>query len=117
MKRTLFAILVFLGALSAPPGAMAHSELEEIVPANGSVTSSSTRLITLRFNEEVTLPRVTLRGPSGRIVAGSMVRRGESSLVMFRSRANLPVGAYRIQWRVRSADGHWVSGTSSFNVK
>jgi len=80
------------------------------------VTSRSTRLITLKFNEEVTLPRVTLRDSRGRIVSGLMVRRGESSVVMFRLRANLPVGTYRVQWRVRSADGHWVSGTSRFSV-
>ncbi|NDE67472.1 MAG: copper resistance protein CopC [Actinobacteria bacterium] len=83
----------------------AHSELESISPAT----------ITLTFNEEVSSPRIVVRGSDKAMVAGTT--RGNSEKVIFTTTRALRNGAFTVNWRVRSADGHFISGTSRFAVK
>ena len=70
----------------------------------------------MRFNEEVSLPRVVVRPTSGKVLAGTLERRGDSEIVAYTPRTPLGQGTYRVQWKARSADGHWVSGAFSFTV-
>jgi methionine-rich copper-binding protein CopC len=93
----------------------AHSELELISPANGATVASAVRTITLTFNEEVSSPRIVVRGSDKAMVAGTTRRNGEK--VIFTTTRALRNGAFTVNWRVRSADGHFVSGTSRFTVK
>jgi methionine-rich copper-binding protein CopC len=93
----------------------AHSELESISPANGATVASAVRTITLTFNEEVSSPRIVVRGSDKAMVAGTTRRNGEQ--VVFTAARPLRNGAFTLNWRVRSTDGHFVSGTSRFTVK
>jgi methionine-rich copper-binding protein CopC len=93
----------------------AHSELESISPANGATIASAVRTITLTFNEEVSSPRIVVRGSDKAMVAGTTRRNGEQ--VVFTAARPLRNGAFTLNWRVRSTDGHFVSGTSRFTVK
>ena len=93
----------------------AHSELESISPANGATVASAVRTITLTFNEEVSSPRIVVRGSDKAMVAGTTRRNGER--VVFTATRPLRSGTFTVSWRVRSADGHFISGTSRFAVK
>ena len=103
-----------LGVL-ASPGASAHSQLEDSSPRNGDRVNGFVRSISLSFNEEVTSPRVILRGPKGKTFRISTRHRGGSTVVSRITPALTP-GAYNVLWRVKSADGHWISGVMGFSV-
>jgi methionine-rich copper-binding protein CopC len=106
--------LILSVLLSATP-ASAHSELESISPTNGATVASAVRTITLTFNEEVSSPRIVVRGSNRAMIAGTTRRKGKQ--VVFTAARPLRNGAFTVNWRVRSADGHFVSGTSRFSVK
>ncbi len=93
----------------------AHSELESISPANGATVASAVRTITLTFNDEVSSPRIVVRGSNKTLVTGTTRRNGER--VVFTATRPLRSGTFTVSWRVRSADGHFISGTSRFAVK
>lgn len=112
-----FAVVALALAVPlAPREASAHSQLEDSFPGASSTVTRPVNRITLRFNEEVSLPRIVLRATSGKVLAGTMDRRGDSELVSYAPRTPLGRGTYRVQWKARSADGHWVSGYFSFTV-
>ena len=105
--------LVLLGA--AP--ASAHSGLNATIPADGAEVDASPAEVVLEFDEPVStrLSRVQVTGPAGDTwqtgapeVSGSTVRQPLASLG--------PAGTYQVAYRVVSADGHPVSGTSSFTL-
>jgi methionine-rich copper-binding protein CopC len=108
-------VALFLSVLLGATPASAHSELESISPANGATLASAVRTITLTFNEEVTSPRIVVRGSDRTLVTGTTRRNGEQ--VVFTAARQLRNGAFTLNWRVRSTDGHFVSGTSRFTVK
>jgi methionine-rich copper-binding protein CopC len=113
--RAALSVALALGAVLGATPASAHSELESISPANGATVSSAVRTITLTFNEEVSSPRIVVRGSDKAMVAGTTRRNGDQ--VVFTAARPLRTGAFTVNWRVRSADGHFVSGTSRFTVK
>ena len=91
----------------------AHASLERITPANGSVVSAPVEVVELQFDEDVTSPRITVRRNTG-IVLGRTARIGGT--VRFTPRTPMSKGTYSVVWRVRSADGHFISGISRFKV-
>ena len=113
--RAALSVALALGAVLGATPASAHSELESISPANGATVSSAVLTITLTFNEEVSSPRIVVRGSDKAMVAGTTRRNGDQ--VVFTAARPLRTGAFTVNWRVRSADGHFVSGTSRFTVK
>jgi methionine-rich copper-binding protein CopC len=113
--RAALSVALALGAVLGVTPVSAHSELESISPANGATVASAVRTITLTFNEEVSSPRIVVRGSDKAMVAGTTRRNGEK--VIFTTTRALRNGAFTVNWRVRSADGHFVSGTSRFTVK
>ena len=113
--RAALSVALALGAVLGATPASAHSELESISPANGATVASAVRTITLTFNEEVSSPRIVVRGSDKAMVAGTTRRNGDQ--VVFTAARPLRTGAFTVNWRVRSADGHFVSGTSRFTVK
>ena len=108
-------VALFLSVLLGATAASAHSELESISPANGSTVATAVRTITLTFNEEVSSPRIVVRGSNKTLVTGTTRRNSEK--VIFTTTRALRNGAFTVNWRVRSADGHFISGTSRFAVK
>lgn len=112
LSAVAIAVLVTL----APRTAMAHAQLEESSPTNNETVHESVRVVELRFNEEVSFPRIVVRLASGKVVTGSMARRRNSDIAAFVPSRPLQRGTYRVQWKAQSADGHWVSGSLRFVV-
>ena len=115
IMRATLGVALALGAVLGVTPASAHSELQSISPANGSTVAAAVRTITLRFNEEVSSPRIVVRGSDKTLVTGATRRNGER--VVFTAARPLRNGAFTVNWRVRSADGHFVSGMSRFTVQ
>lgn len=101
--------------LFATPTALvhAHASLDRITPANDSVVSGTVAVVELQFDEDVTSPRITVRRNES-VVSGRITRIGGT--VRFTPRTPMKKGTYSVVWRVRSADGHFISGISRFKV-
>lgn len=125
---SLTGLTTSAAALAAPPSvvatprpyavalAPAHSALVSVIPADGSTLDAGPTELVLTFNEDIN-PRftqlalsrsgsvITLNAP---IVAGPVLRT---------TLADPGPGAYRIAYRVVSADGHPISGETGFSVR
>ena len=97
--------------------APAHSALVSSVPADGATLSAPPTEIVLTFNENInaSFTQVALtRGDSAVALAPVAVKGPE-----VRAQISAPAlggGAYRIAFRVVSADGHPISGETRFTV-
>lgn len=104
-------------ALAAGP-AMAHARLVSATPAAGS-TVAAPRSISLTFSERMvpafssfdlvnsageTVSVQTRVSEDGKTVAGTLARP-------------LAPGAYQVNWRIASGDGHRMTGAYSFSVQ
>jgi len=92
----------------------AHATLERASPPVGSVVNGSPSQIRLWFTEAIErrFSEAVVIGPSG-----NRVGRGSASgnqLVI--SVPRLGAGTYRVNWRVRSIDGHKTEGSYTFEV-
>ena len=116
---TVSASLALLLAAQVAGGgpASAHDYLISTSPADGRSVATSPPRVTLTFNEPVStrFSTVLVTGPSG----GSWQSGGPEVLgatVTQPLRTLGPAGAYRVTWRVVSADGHPVGGVFSFTL-
>lgn len=107
---------LFAAVLVAAPAASAHTELNASDPAQGASLAAAPTVVTLTFNEAVTLPAnpVSVRGPAGAAwtfgtpsVAGAVVTVPVTGSVG-------PAGAYLLSWSVVADDGDPVTGTVNF---
>jgi len=119
-RRTVPVVLAWLAGaaltlLSAAP-ATAHATLLGTDPADGASLEAPPAQVTLTFNEPVRVADdgVRLLDASGDALpatAASVDRTVELGVP-----PDLPDGAYVVDWRVISADGHPVSGALTFTV-
>jgi copper resistance protein C len=101
--------------LSASPVA-AHSELRSSLPRSGETLSASPPEAVLQFNENARVTAIRLvSGDARRIeLPGDVVMNADGE-----ARVRLPdlaPGAYEIEWRAISADGHPIRGTIPFSI-
>lgn len=108
--------LAAASALSAPTAAQAHAVLLRTTPARGATVPQGPAEVTLTFDEPPLQLGATVRvtGPSGVVSSGPA--RIEQATVHQALTPNLPAGAYRVDWKVTSDDGHPVSDTFTFTV-
>ncbi len=120
-------LAVTLGSLTSPPSAVAtpmpyaaalapaHSALVSAVPADHAVLASGPTELVLTFNEEIN-PRFAqlALSRSGDVVALNPATA--TGKVLRATLADPGPGTYRIAYRVVSADGHPISGETSFTV-
>jgi len=125
MRGSLRPGLAAAGALAAgavllvaPAGpASAHNQLEATVPADGAVVDAPPASVVLTFDQPVLAlgTQVVVLGPDG-----APVSTGDPVLVdddvTQDLGGELPAGAYRVEWRATSADGHPVSGELGFTA-
>jgi copper resistance protein C len=111
---TAAGILAVLVAPAAP--VWAHSALLSTSPAEGAVLTAPIGEVALTFNEVVKqrFSTIVVNGPNDGAYSNG-------SLQVIDTVAHQPVwplhsGAYRVAWRIISADGHPVSGEFSFQV-
>jgi methionine-rich copper-binding protein CopC len=107
-------------ALLLGPGATAasaHDRLVGITPAGDVPVATSPAHVAV----ELTRPpqalgtQVVVSGPDGgQASEGAVELRGTTVIQPLRD--DLPAGTYTVQWRVTSADGHPLAGTSTFAV-
>jgi len=106
---------LFLGLGVAP--AQAHDALVASSPLGGAVLPTAPPAVQLEFSG-TPLPlgtEVLVVGPDGRPVsAGNAEIRGTT--VVQRLSEDLPAGAYAVEWRSASSDGHALTGTLDFSV-
>ncbi|MFB6901076.1 copper resistance CopC family protein [Streptomyces hydrogenans] len=104
-------------AVSAPPAA-AHTELNGSDPANDAVLDAVPRTVTLTFSDPMSqaYAQLAVTGPdSAALGDGAPAVAGrEVTLSLKEART---AGRYTVGYRVVSADGHPVSGTSAFTVR
>lgn len=112
MRQRVFAILSLIATAS---GAWAHSKAEETTPAS-EATVASVEVIEMRFDDPMRVTAITLTGPDGEVDIER--ETGMDAVTEFRALppADLPDGAYTVDWRGLSLDGHPMQGNFGFSV-
>jgi methionine-rich copper-binding protein CopC len=107
-------LLVMLVTSAAP--AVAHASLVRVVPGDGTRVDSPPSRVSLVFDENVRAPStVVVTGPDGHAVQhGPVEVVDNTAAVAVRVTAT---GTYRVAFRVVSADGHPVTGQTSFGFR
>ena len=102
--------------LGAAP-AWAHSQLDASNPADGAGVATPPATVSLTFNEDVQpgFTVITLIGPDGKDYHRGDVTETDQTVSVGALPLG-PAGTYQIGYRVVSADGHPVSGKTSFTL-
>ena len=116
----LSMLLVAIGIGGAPRLAYAHAELTSSTPANGATVQEGLTLITLIFDEEISVDKSTgeLMGPNGSAVSGATasVDRAQRSKMTIQTPALTP-GTYTVKWGAfNDDDNNLANGTFTFTV-
>src|SRR6185312_3186541 len=119
LMRRVVALVLAVGAallLGAAP-AWAHSQLDASNPANGASVATPPSSVSLTFNEDVQpgFTVITLIGPDGKDYHRGDVTETDQTVKVDALPLG-PAGQYQIGYRVVSADGHPVSGKTSFTL-
>ncbi len=110
------AMLLIFGwsMLIGAPHVMAHAVLVSSTPAQGERLSSSPAVMTLRFSEYVSRVVATLVGRDGHAIPLSTEVSGDQ--IAIRLLEPLARGAYALNWRTVSEDGHPVAASIVFAI-
>jgi methionine-rich copper-binding protein CopC len=109
--------LIWVVALCA--SALAHARLSEAEPAAGSTVEGSPEQVRLQFNEPVEAefdPVKVLDSAGERVDEKNAHVAPEDVRVVEADLKELKEGAYRVEWRVTSVDGHVVADAYEFTV-
>lgn len=111
-------LLLLAGLLLTAVRADAHNSLQSTDPADGSTLATPPTHVTLTFDEPAQAlgTEIVVLGPDGSTVSTGTVELVDSTVAQALA-ADLPAGAYTVQWRVTSADGHPLSGELSFTAE
>ena len=109
------AILSAAMALALTVGALAHSKSEVTVPADGA-TVKAVEAIEMRFDAPMRVTAVKLLRDSGEVEIER--ETGMEPVTEFRAvpTMTLNAGAYTVEWRGLSDDGHPMRGSFAFTV-
>ena len=111
--------LTLAAATGTARPALAHAELRASEPGEGAVLSAPPGRISLSFTEPTQVTSLRLLDEAGR--ERPPRREGERTAATREARAAvqgaLPPGAYKIEWRGASADGHVGGGAVSFRIE
>jgi methionine-rich copper-binding protein CopC len=107
------AVLLGLGV----PAASAHDALVGATPADGTSVATAPVEVSLEFSGVVQElgAEVVVSGPDGAPAAQGRAQVVDSTLTQPLA-PDLPAGTYSVAWRVTSADGHPIAGTTTFTV-
>jgi methionine-rich copper-binding protein CopC len=111
----LITAWVGLGVAALP--ASAHSRLLSSSPADGTTLPTSPAEVVLTFNEDINPQFVTVRvtdGEGGDVVGAKASVAGPEVTVPVEQ--PIAAGAYKITYRVVSADSHPITGSTTFTV-
>jgi methionine-rich copper-binding protein CopC len=110
------ALLITSGVASDK--ALAHAEVVSVSPTNGAVLAAPPSSVSISFNEPVstTAAKLQLVNSTGVVVKASFTASRTSDRFTLTPKAKLAKGSYAVRYAVVSADGHIVTGASSFSV-
>jgi copper transport protein len=120
--RAALAVVAMTAGLLFLPGAkaLAHAELVESNPANGTHLDEAPQQVVLRFTESVSPVRNGFRllGDNGTTIATPAAHgvTGDATRVSMPLPASLDDGVYVVNWRVVSSDSHPIHGAFLFSV-
>jgi copper transport protein len=112
--RPFLSILILLAAALLTGRAFAHASLLSVIPSDGTTVAAAPSSLSLKFNEQVAPVTLKLIAPDGRSVPLTPDVNGPS--LNMPAPAGLGDGTYALSWRVISADGHPVGGTTTFSI-
>ena len=118
MKLSNFLLPVttaaFVGVFAM--GAAAHSDKKSTTPADGTTLTDTPDMIHMVFDDPMRVTMVKLLNADG---AEMPLERGtdlDPSLEFHAEPEPLSPGAYTVEWRGLSSDGHAMSGSFSFEI-
>jgi methionine-rich copper-binding protein CopC len=111
-RTCLAATLAF-----AAPAALAHSEKEIVTPAENAAVAGSPPMIGMVFDEAMRITQIRLTDQGGKSHALRRTDRMQPVIDFEAAPQTLPPGAYTVEWRGISLDGHTMDGRWSFTVK
>ena len=120
LKRAL--LLGISALLIATPVAQAHSRVVSSNPAAGSTITKMPSAISLTANEELVklngkeISKISLIAPDKSAVKLGAIAANKLTLSAPILQKSFKSGAYTINYRIISADGHPVSGTIKFKL-
>src|ERR1700759_831283 len=113
--RLIAGLATLLSIVCFAPEASAHASLISVEPGDGSVVTQAPKAVRLRFNEPVTPADVKLIDAAGKPRADAGVdAHGET--IDIKLPDGLPSGTQTVSYRVISADGHPVGGSTVFSI-
>ncbi|HUP99645.1 MAG TPA: copper resistance CopC family protein [Aeromicrobium sp.] len=112
MPRYLATLVVV--AFFIPTGAMAHSNAVRMAPKDGARLKTLPAEATITFDEPPKTANMALRSPDGTV--HRLRTRVEGASIVAKLPPHGPRGTYGLSYRVVSADGHPVLGTTAFAV-
>ena len=104
-------LFVVVSILLLPPIARAHSVLGASDPAQNAILTDAPETITFRFQKGLRLTAIRLDGSKLKLTK----QRGFGREIVVDLPQMTP-GAYEVEWRGLSEDGHSVKGTIGFVV-
>jgi len=115
MMRLIVGLATLLSVLCFATSASAHASLVSVEPGDGSVLALAPKTVQLRFNEAVTPAVISLIDAEGRTRDDATVQAADETIVIILPE-NLPRGTQVVSYRVISADGHPVGGSTVFSI-
>ncbi|GLS00419.1 copper resistance protein C [Brevundimonas denitrificans] len=112
-----FIVAAAVMAFAAGPAA-AHARLVSATPAPNA-TVASTRTLSLTFSERMVAAFSgfdVVDAAGEKVAIQTLVAEDGKTLTGTLSRA-LGAGAYRVDWRIASSDGHRMTGSYTFSVR
>jgi hypothetical protein len=117
MRRAL--ILAAALSLAAAGAASAHARLIMSTPKAGA-TAAAPKALKLLYSESIDLSgsSVKVSGPSGAVATGALALDPKSKrTVLVPFTAAPAAGAYKVNWSMKTEDGHTTTGDFGFTVK
>ena len=105
--------LPLLALLAAAP-AHAHTDAET-VPADGAEVAAPMEVV-LRFDAPMRVTAISLAGEGGEVALASEQGTDPVTEYVAAPEETLAPGAYEVEWRGLSADGHPMRGSFGFTV-
>jgi copper transport protein len=112
-RVALAACLTFL-LLAA--GASAHAYPITNSPPIGGVVKTSPSVVSITYDESVTVPALAVYDAAGKLVSSTTVTHPAPDKIAVAIPGHLADGTYTVAWRVTSADTHVVHGVYNFSV-
>ena len=111
------AVLATVGlAIGASP-AWAHNALSSTSPEDKASVAHTPSSVVLTFDEPAIAmgTKLVVTGPAGPVQVGAP--QLVDNTVTQNLQPGAPAGAYTVEWRITSADGHPISGVFTFTAK